>query len=140
VQFNCTHNDSYPFEKNMKKTIIKRLSVAVVLLLMLTTAACKSDSYPNPYPNETSSQPTATVAVATATVFVMPASEDAVPRISIEDAKAAFDARTAVFIDVRGTENYNLVHIAGALDIPSDQFATRLSNYDRNTLIITYCT
>ncbi len=123
----------------MKKTFIKKILVAVVLLLLLLPTACKTDSYPNPYPNGTSSQSTL-MATATSSVFVMPASADAVPRISLEDAKAAFDAKTAVFIDVRGTENYDQVHIAGALDITADQYAVRLASYDRDTLIITYCT
>jgi len=120
----------------MKRVILRAL---VIALLVLALAACGGGAYPNPYPNESTSQPTGT-AVATATVFVMPVSAETVPRITIEDAKAAFDAKTAIFIDVRGTDNYNLVHIAGALDIPSDQFSTRLADTDHDALIITYCT
>ena len=112
----------------MKQTVLRILAAA---LLLLTLTACGGGAYPNPYPNGAALQPTR---IAT------PASADAVPRISIEEAKAAFDAGTAIFIDVRGTDNYNLVHIAGALDIPSDQFSTRLADTDRDTLIITYCT
>ena len=112
----------------MKQTVLRILAVA---LLVLALTACGGGAYPNPYPNETASQPTR---------IPTPSSADMVPRISIEEAKAAFDDGTAVFIDVRGTENYNQVHIAGALDIPSDQFATRLTDTGRDTLIITYCT
>ena len=111
----------------MNRVILRAL---VIALLVLALAACGGGAYPNPYPNGAALQPTR---------IPTPASADAVPRISIEEAKAAFDAGTAVFIDVRGTENYNQVHIAGALDIPTDQLA-RLSDYDRDTLIITYCT
>ncbi len=112
----------------MKQAVFRILAAA---LLLLTLTACGGGAYPNPYPNGATLQPTR---------IPTPSSVDAVPRISIEDAKAAFDAKTAVFIDVRGTENYNQVHIAGALDLPSDQFATRLADTDRDTLIITYCT
>jgi rhodanese-related sulfurtransferase len=70
----------------------------------------------------------------------IPNSEDAVPRIRIEDAKTDFDAQTAIFIDVRGTDNYNLVHIPGALELSIDQYETGLADVDRDALIITYCT
>ncbi|MBI5296143.1 MAG: hypothetical protein HY869_11765 [Chloroflexi bacterium] len=127
----------------MKKTFTKKVLVLAALLLLLATTACKKDAYPNPYPNPTARQSTPTLAPTvqpTATLFVMPASEDAVPRISIEDAKAALDAGTAIFIDVRGTENYNLVHIPGALELSMDQYETGLADVDRDALIITYCT
>jgi hypothetical protein len=103
----------------------------VIALLLLTLTACGGGAYPNPYPNGAILQPTR---------IPTPSSVETVPRITIEDAKAAFDAKTAIFIDVRGTENYNQVHIAGALDIPSDQFSTRLADTDHDALIITYCT
>lgn len=112
----------------MKQTVLRILAVA---LLVLALTACEGGAYPNPYPNETASQPTR---------IPTPSSADMVPRISIEEAKAAFDDGTAVFIDVRGTENYNQVHIAGALDVPYPELETRLAGYDRDALVITYCT
>lgn len=127
----------------MKNTFTRKLLVMAALLLLLATTACKKDAYPNPYPNPTARQSTPTLAPtaqSTSTVFVMPASEAAVPRISLEEAKAAFDTGTAIFIDVRGTENYNLVHVPGALDLSIDQYATGLADVDRDALIITYCT
>jgi len=127
----------------MKRPNLHKLLTVAAVLLLLTTTACKKDAYPNPYPNPTARQSTPTLlptAQPTATLFVMPASEDAVPRISLEEAKAAFDAGTAIFIDVRGTENYNLVHIPGALDLSIDKYATGLTDIDRDALIITYCT
>lgn len=63
--------------------------------------------------------------------------EDGVQRITIEDAKAAFDSGKAVIIDVRGTESYKNKHIKGSLD-----FADVLNNYDKlpkDKLIIAYC-
>lgn len=125
----------------MKKSFTKKVLALAALLLLLTVTACQQDAYPNPYPNPAARPSTLTpTAQPTATLFVMPASEDAVPRISLEEAKAAFDAGTAIFIDVRGTENYNLVHIPGALDLSIDKYATGLTDIDRDALIITYCT
>lgn len=127
----------------MKKTFTKKVLVLAALLLLLATTACKKDAYPNPYPNPTARQSTPTLkptSIPTLTSVAIPSSEDAVPRITIEDAKAALDAGTAIFIDVRGTENYDLVHIPGALELSIDQYETGLADVDRDALIITYCT
>ena len=69
--------------------------------------------------------------------------EDTYPeieRVSLEDAKAAFDAGTAVFVDVRGADTYAMSHIPGALSIPLAELETSLSELESNQWIITYCT
>ncbi len=63
-----------------------------------------------------------------------------VERVSIQDAKAAFDAGTAVFVDVRGDDSYNMGHIPGALSIAEAEVENRFSELDPNDWIITYCT
>ena len=63
-----------------------------------------------------------------------------VPRVSLEDAKAAYDSQAAVFVDVRGEQYYQQAHIAGALSLPEDQLPARLSELDPQEWIITYCT
>jgi hypothetical protein len=63
-----------------------------------------------------------------------------VRRVSLEDAKAALDSRSAIFVDVRGDDVYAMSHIPGAVSIPLDQLETRLSELDREKWIITYCT
>jgi rhodanese-related sulfurtransferase len=69
-----------------------------------------------------------------------PASLEQVERVSLTDAKAAFDAGSAVFLDVRDSSAYNLSHIAGALSIPINDLPSRLSELNPSTWIITYCT
>lgn len=63
-----------------------------------------------------------------------------VERISVQDAKAAYDAGTAVFVDVRGDELYNTGHIPGAISIAENEMVTRFSELNPNDWIITYCT
>lgn len=63
-----------------------------------------------------------------------------VERISLTDAKTAFDNGSALFIDVRDTEYYDARHIRGALNIPYSELETRMKELDPNQLIITYCT
>jgi 3-mercaptopyruvate sulfurtransferase SseA len=63
-----------------------------------------------------------------------------IPRISLENSKAAFDEKSAVFLDVRDAGSYAASHIQGAVNIPSDQIQNRLAELDRDDWIITYCT
>jgi 3-mercaptopyruvate sulfurtransferase SseA len=63
-----------------------------------------------------------------------------VPRVSLEEAKAAFDAGTAVFVDVRGADDYATGHIAGALSIPLSDIEAASAELDPGDWIITYCT
>jgi 3-mercaptopyruvate sulfurtransferase SseA len=64
----------------------------------------------------------------------------ALPRISLEEAKTAYDQQSAVFLDVRTAEQYAQSHVPGAISIPYTDLASRMSELDPNTEIITYCT
>lgn len=63
-----------------------------------------------------------------------------IARVSLAEAKAALDAGSAVFIDVRDAEPYAANHISGALNIPLGELETRRNELDSNQWIITYCT
>jgi len=63
-----------------------------------------------------------------------------VERISLSDAKSAFDNGSALFIDIRDAEYYDSHHITGALNIPYSQLESRLKEFDPEQHIITYCT
>jgi 3-mercaptopyruvate sulfurtransferase SseA len=69
-----------------------------------------------------------------------PGSVDQVTRISVEEAKKAFDAGTAIFVDVRDTASYESAHIPGALSIPLSSFSNQLPQLNPSSWIITYCT
>jgi len=64
----------------------------------------------------------------------------AVDRVTLEDAKAAFDQGQAVFVDVRSLDSYNAAHITGAISIPLAEFEGRLNEIPKGTWVITYCT
>lgn len=63
-----------------------------------------------------------------------------VERISLQDAKSAYDAGTAIFVDVRDEGSYRAAHIPGASNIPFNQLQDRLDELDPDQWIITYCT
>ena len=66
-------------------------------------------------------------------------SEDKTARISLADAKKAFDGGNAVFVDTRAAQSYEAKHIKGALNIPAEEFQTRYTEVPKNKQIITYC-
>ena len=72
----------------------------------------------------------------------LPATEAEVPRVSLEEALAAYTAGTATIVDVRGPDAYNASHIAGAINIPLGTIETDPTNLnlDKDQWIITYCT
>ncbi len=63
-----------------------------------------------------------------------------IPRVSLRDSKSAYDAGTAVFVDVRSAEAYQGSHIAGAINIPLADIESRFGELDQTQWIITYCT
>jgi 3-mercaptopyruvate sulfurtransferase SseA len=87
------------------------------------------------------SQNASATPTSTASVALSEEELDArVPRVSLVEAKAALDARSAIFLDVRSPDAYQLEHIAGAINIPLGAIESRLSELDPGQWIITYCT
>ena len=61
-----------------------------------------------------------------------------VPRISLKEAKGAFDRGDALFVDVRGREDYEQSHIPGAISLPLTQLFRRPEELPRDRQIIVY--
>lgn len=63
--------------------------------------------------------------------------------ISLEEAKELFYDHSTLFLDARPKEFYDLGHIAGARNLPFEEFEKLfpevMKDIDKNTLIITYC-
>ena len=72
----------------------------------------------------------------------IPQTEADVPRISAEDAKAAFDSGQAIIVDVRSADSYAAGHAAGSISIPLENFENNIGNLSlkKDQWIITYCT
>jgi hypothetical protein len=95
--------------------ILILLAVVVLQLSSLpTTTATQTSPFEIPYPN--------------------------VVRISLSDAKAAFDSQNAIFLDVRDAGTYGSSHIKGAINIPLTEIEARASELPKDRWIITYCT
>ena len=61
------------------------------------------------------------------------------PRISVADAKKAFDDGTAVFIDTRNAASYNDERIKGALNYTVSDIEKRIAEIPKDKKIIAYC-
>jgi hydroxyacylglutathione hydrolase len=61
------------------------------------------------------------------------------PRISLADAKKAFDDKTAVFVDTHTAEQFALEHIPGAINIQANTIKQNLDKVPKGKKIIAYC-
>ncbi len=60
-------------------------------------------------------------------------------RISLADAKKAFDEGNVLFVDTRYADAYELEHVKGAINIPANEFDARYSEVPKGKKIIAYC-
>lgn len=67
------------------------------------------------------------------------AEESTVARISLAEAKKAFDAGTAVFVDTRDISSFNFNRIKGAVNLPMSEYATGWQKLPKGKKIIAYC-
>lgn len=63
-----------------------------------------------------------------------------IERVSLTDAKAAFDNGNAVFLDVRDPGSFGVQRIAGAVNIPLGELESRVGELNQAEWIIPYCT
>jgi hypothetical protein len=119
----------------------KILSIPLVILGLLGVSLACNALLPQAEPTQTPFA-TAIVEPTSGIQSGLPQTEADVPRVSVQDAKAAVDNGAAVMMDVRSKEAYAVNHIKGALSIP-------LANIEQNPMdafkdkkqwIITYCT
>ena len=145
----------------------KKLTLAVLLLALLTVTGCSGRPAPatervepsatfsaTSLPVAKASTPTSvpvtpTVHKPTATFVPLitpsPTPEGGaftrarVPRISVDVAKEMADAGEAILVDVRPKGTFGLAHIAGAISLPSDEVPDRYDELATDRLIIFYC-
>jgi hypothetical protein len=122
----------------MKKTLL------VISILLLATPAC----------NTTLPQTEPKIAPTIQAISTLPQTQSQqeqtnpplteadVPRVTVEDAKVAFDNKEAVIVDVRSAEAYAAGHTAGAINIPLVEFENNIDNVplNKDQWIIPYCT
>lgn len=136
-----------------------RLNLLPTLIAVLILSACGGRATPMPptpdlsqnlrpeptlpsIPDLTSTPTQAADPVLTQPTGELPLTEADVPRVTVQDAKAALDRGEAIIVDVRGADAYRVSHVAGAINIQLGEFETNPLglNLDKDQWIITYCT
>ena len=136
-----------------------RLNLLLVLIAVLILSACGGRAAPMPptpvlsqnlrpgstqtsMPELTSAPAQAVEPVLTEPAAELPLREADVPRVAVQDAKAALDRGEAILVDVRGGDAYRVSHVAGAISIDLGEFETDPTGIEleKNQWIITYCT
>ena len=118
----------------MKKRKTTRFPIIFLIaggfLLILAAAIFAMQNEPNPGV----SQPPAAVSDQEEETYLE------IERVSLDNAKSALDAGTAIFVDVRDANSYAKSHVSGALSIPLADLEDRQGELDNADWIITYCT
>jgi hypothetical protein len=125
--------------------------LAATFILLLTSLACNAFVQQFRPSSEETTIPTQIVVPTQFTEPVstqpppdlnLPQTDAEVPRVPVDQAKAAFDRGDAIIVDVRGADAYARGHIAGALEVSLSAIQTDPANLplDKNKWIITYCT
>ncbi|HEX2981095.1 MAG TPA: rhodanese-like domain-containing protein [Anaerolineaceae bacterium] len=117
-------------KKTQQRPVLPLLVLAAgVIVLIIAVVIWLNNRNPAETTNLQTNQPSVTEAVY-----------PDVQRVSLEDAKTAFDQGTAVFLDVRKANDFQASHIPGSISIPLAELPNRLNELDPNQWIITYCT
>ena len=104
-----------------------RYLFALMIFTLSVAAACQQAS------TQTASGPAKNTAASSA------AAQDDAKRISLKEAKQAYDAGTAAIVDTRGLTAYQSEHIKGAISMPVDEVEKRYSELPADKQLIFYC-
>ena len=110
----------------------------IIAILIFVTLACNSV-----LPQAEPTQPViSTLELPQGQDNNLPQTEAGVPRVTVEDAKAALDSGEAIIVDVRSPDAFAEDHVTGAISIPLGEFEGNIANVplDKDQWIITYCT
>ncbi len=129
--------------------IIGALVVGLVLVVFLLMNNNQAPAFTNTAGNNTTgnvpnAQPTANQgsnAGGTDSSVIEEPTVVPAPRMTVDELKALYDdpARRPVVVDVRRKEAFQEGHIAGAINIPEADVASRLAEFPRDKLVVTYC-
>jgi rhodanese-related sulfurtransferase len=66
-----------------------------------------------------------------------------IPLIALDQARALWQEPATLFLDVRSAADYEVGHIAGAINLPDEEFAQRFAGFrprfERARTIVVYC-
>ncbi len=118
------------------------LTVTILAFAVQACSASSPTTEPTIAPTQTLVATQIIEPVSTQPQANLPQTEAEVPRVSVEEAKAAFDSGAAIIVDVRSAGAYAASHVPGAINIQLGEFETNPTGLelDKDQWIITYCT
>jgi predicted sulfurtransferase len=118
------------------KHLIRIFLVAAAALALLSIAACTDAAKPV---NITKVSTPTPQNVQPGTDSHGHAEGEDSPRISLADAKKAFDNGSAIFIDTHPKAAYDADHIKGAINLTVQDFEAKYNTIPKGKKIIAYC-
>ena len=122
-----------PVSKARIKENLMKISLLVLIAGAVLASACAEAEKPAPPKN------TAVASATPAAAPSLPIPYPGVPRISLADAKADFDAGRAVFIDTHSAASFASSRIKGAINVPAGELEANLNKIPKGKKIIAYC-
>ena len=123
----------------------RKTNILLATILAFAIQACSAPSRtaePTIAPTQTLVATQIIEPVSTQPPANLPQTEAEVPRVSVEQTKAASDSGAAIIVDVRSAGAYEASHVPGAINIQLEEFETNPTDLelDKEQWIITYCT
>jgi len=118
--------------------------LAAVAVLAVTGAASAQYKTPQTAPQAKPGTP-ATPVTPNPNVQITPGapqverSLESARRIPRDEAMKMVKAKKAIYVDVRGKDQYDIEHIPGAISIPLGELPARIQELPKDKFLITYC-
>lgn len=112
--------------------MIRKAKIVTLLAIAFVVAACQSD---NTNISQAGREIVNTQPSPVQSLIPFPSAK----RISLADAKAAYDAGTAVFIDTHSEASFANEHITGAINIPTLKVEEKFDSIPKGKKLIAYC-
>jgi rhodanese-related sulfurtransferase len=112
--------------------------VVLVIALQPKAGSTAASTTTDPSIPAAGTDPSANV-TATAIAFGTLTAPSVLPRITVQETKALYDANNVMIIDVREEQFYNQSHIKGAVSIPQAAVRDRLAEIPNTGNVVVYC-
>ncbi|HMT07984.1 MAG TPA: rhodanese-like domain-containing protein [Pyrinomonadaceae bacterium] len=121
----------------MKLTVLVLATAVTVGLIGLGCSSSQNNVAAAKQATPTQSKPATPAQPTTPTAAPTPV--DDAPRISLADAKKAFDDKSAIFVDTHSKQTYDAEHVAGAINMTTGEIGTAADKLPKGKKIIAYC-
>jgi 3-mercaptopyruvate sulfurtransferase SseA len=120
---------------------MRYLTFLIFTVAFIAAVACARANQPadNTTVAAANAVPAATPPPASPAPSEIPTPADDAPRITLEEAKKAYDEGKAFIIDARAEEAYKSEHIKGAVNIRHDNLDAMLKTIPKDKTVIVYC-